>query len=64
MRPVRVENRTPSGQRPIKINFGEMRQVGVRGVLVYCADYRCTHSTLSADRWQVPSGPEWIHEIG
>jgi hypothetical protein len=26
--------------------------VGVRGVLVYCADYRCGHSVaLSADLW-------------
>jgi hypothetical protein len=25
-----------------KITFGEMRNMGVRGVLVYCADYRCT----------------------
>jgi hypothetical protein len=29
-----------------------MRQMGVRGVLVYCADDRCGHSVaLSADRW-------------
>jgi hypothetical protein len=26
--------------------------MGVRGVLVYCADYHCGHSiALSADRW-------------
>ncbi|MBR0719660.1 hypothetical protein [Bradyrhizobium liaoningense] len=38
--------------RPQKITFGDMRQMGVRGVLVYCADYSCSHSvTLSADRW-------------
>src|ERR1700747_3233765 len=39
--------------RPQKITFGEMRDdMGVRGVLVYCADYRCGHSVaLSADRW-------------
>ena len=38
--------------RPEKITFGEMRSSGVRGVLVYCSDYRCSHSiTLSADRW-------------
>ena len=38
--------------RPVKITFGEMRQAGVRGVLVYCADYHCSHSLeLSADRW-------------
>jgi hypothetical protein len=22
----------------------EMRDMGVRGVLIYCADYRCSHS--------------------
>jgi hypothetical protein len=30
--------------RPTKITFGEMRDSGVRGLLVYCADYRCGHS--------------------
>nr|WP_247989532.1 hypothetical protein [Bradyrhizobium sp. 186] len=36
----------------MKITFGEMRNAGVRGVLVYCADYRCSHNVaLSADRW-------------
>jgi hypothetical protein len=29
-----------------------MREMGVRGVLVYCADYHCSHSVaLSADQW-------------
>jgi hypothetical protein len=29
-----------------------MREMGVRGVLIYCADYHCSHSvTRSADRW-------------
>ena len=38
--------------RPQKITFGEMREMGVRGVLVYCADYHCSHNVaLSADRW-------------
>jgi hypothetical protein len=38
--------------RPQKITFGEMREMGVRGVLVYCSDYRCSHSiVLSTDRW-------------
>ncbi|MGY8677115.1 hypothetical protein Q2941_04785 [Bradyrhizobium sp. UFLA05-153] len=51
-RPVRRENRTPPGHRPVKITFGEMREMGVHGVLVYCADYRCSHLvTLIADRW-------------
>jgi len=35
-----------------KITFGEMRASGVRGVLVYCSDYHCSHATaISADRW-------------
>jgi hypothetical protein len=34
------------------ITFGEMRASGVRGLLIYCADFRCSHSiALSADRW-------------
>jgi hypothetical protein len=29
-----------------------MRSQGVRGLLIYCADYRCSHSiAISADRW-------------
>ena len=44
--------RTHADGRPLKITFGEMREMGVRGILVYCADYRCSHLvTLSADRW-------------
>ena len=38
--------------RPQKITFGEMRDMGVRGLLIYCADYRCSHSiAISADGW-------------
>jgi hypothetical protein len=38
--------------RPQKITFGDMREMGVRGVLIYCADYHCSHSVaLNADRW-------------
>ena len=38
--------------RPQKITLGEMRASGVRGVLIYCADYHCSHSTaVSADQW-------------
>jgi hypothetical protein len=38
--------------RPQKITFGEMRSSGVRGILIYCSDYQCSHSiALSADRW-------------
>jgi hypothetical protein len=38
--------------RPQKITLAEMRSSGVRGLLIYCADYRCSHSiAISADRW-------------
>ena len=38
--------------RPQKITFAEMREMGVRGLLIYCADYRCSHSILiSGDGW-------------
>jgi hypothetical protein len=37
-------------ERPTKIIFGDMREQGVRGILIYCADYRCSHSiAISAD---------------
>ena len=35
-----------------KITFGELRETGVRNVLVYCRDYKCSHNVeISADRW-------------
>jgi hypothetical protein len=35
-----------------KITFGEMRASGVRDLLIYCSDFRCSHWTaISADRW-------------
>jgi hypothetical protein len=39
--------------RPQKITFGETRdEMGVLGVLVYCADHKCSHSVaLGADGW-------------
>ena len=38
--------------RSQKITLGEMRAMGVHGLLVYCSDYHCSHSvTISADRW-------------
>ena len=38
--------------RPTKITFREMRDMGVRGVVVYYADYKCSHSqAISADGW-------------
>jgi hypothetical protein len=38
--------------RERKITLGEMREMGIRRFLVYCSDYRCSHSSeISADRW-------------
>jgi hypothetical protein len=42
----------PALTRPQKITFGEMRDTGVRGLLIYCSDYKCSHSiAVSADAW-------------
>ena len=39
-------------RRQQKITLGEMRGSGVRGLLIYCSDFRCSHWTaISADRW-------------
>ena len=44
--------RMPELTRPEKITFGQMREMGVSGLLIYCADYRCSHSTaISGDNW-------------
>lgn len=35
-----------------KITFAEMCAAGVRGLLIYCSDYKCSHWTrISGDRW-------------
>lgn len=37
---------------PQKITFGEMRSTGIRGLLIYCSDYKCSHHiAISADPW-------------
>jgi len=38
-------------ENPVTITFAGMRERGVRGVLIYCSDYRCSHSLARADRW-------------
>ena len=42
-------------KRPQKITFGEMRATGIRGLLVYCRDYKCSHmmkiAPEEADKW-------------
>jgi hypothetical protein len=41
-----------SAMTPQKITFAEMRDSSVRGFLIYCADYRCSHSiAISGDGW-------------
>jgi hypothetical protein len=38
--------------RPVKITFAQMRNSGVRGILVYCCDYKCSHLlAISGDAW-------------
>jgi hypothetical protein len=34
-------------ERPQKITFGEMRESGVRGLVIYCADYHCIRAAFS-----------------
>ena len=42
----------PALSRPTKITLAEMRDMGVRGILVYCADFQCSHSiAISGDAW-------------
>ena len=57
MQPPNRSQRYPFGQTPMttyqqKITFGEMHEFGVRSVLVYCCDYRCSHHIeMEADCW-------------
>ena len=38
--------------RPEKITFADMRASGVRGLVIYCTDFRCGHSqAISGDPW-------------
>ena len=47
-----VNNTEAIGTRQEKITLGEMRAMGVRGLLVYCADYKCAHlARITGDRW-------------
>ena len=42
----------PEPTRQQKIALKEMRAAGVRGLLIYCSDYKCSHWTaISGDRW-------------
>jgi hypothetical protein len=47
----RLDGGMPAPARQ-KITFAEMRAAGVRGLLVYCSDYRCSNwKAISGDRW-------------
>jgi hypothetical protein len=47
----------PAVAREQKITFGQMRASGMRGLLIYCSDYKCSHSLeISGDRW-----PDDVH---
>ena len=42
----------PEVTRQKKITFGEMREAGADHVLIYCADYKCSHSIeMHAGQW-------------
>ncbi len=39
--------------RPQKITFADMRDMGVRGLVIYCSDDKCSHPiTMSGERWR------------
>jgi len=47
-------------EREQKITLGEMRANGTRGLLIYCTDYRCSHSvTLSPAEKREAKEPHW-----
>lgn len=36
----------------LKMTFGEMRAMRVRGILIYCSNYKCSHwSAFNADEY-------------
>jgi hypothetical protein len=38
--------------RPVKGKLSDLRAGGVRCLLIYCRDHKCSHSiTMSGDRW-------------
>ncbi|WLA68568.1 hypothetical protein [Bradyrhizobium diazoefficiens] len=49
------KDRTEPDGRPLKITFGDLRATGVRDLIVFCQDYRCSHNVKLAteyvDRW-------------
>ena len=38
--------------RPPKITFAELREQGTHGIIVFCADYHCSHNIrMTANGW-------------
>jgi hypothetical protein len=53
---IAASSMPPTTDRPQKITFAEMRESGVRGLLVYCANYYCSRSiAISGDQWPMRS---------
>jgi hypothetical protein len=51
--------------RPVKITLAEMRNAGVRGVLIYCSDYKCSHSIAISDHVRLSDRePRFICQAG
>jgi hypothetical protein len=47
--------------RPQKITFADMRDMGVRGPLIYCSNYKRSHLvTMSGDQW---SDDMWLSDL-
>ena len=48
-----------------KTRFGEMREMGVRGLLVYCSDFRCRRDRAKhcAANKRYPDHSQLFHEI-
>jgi hypothetical protein len=42
-------------RRPQKITFADLRASGIRGLLIYCSEYHCSH-------WTAISGDQWLGE--
>jgi hypothetical protein len=43
--PLQSGRRWRHALRPQKITLGEMRDADLRGLLIYCSDYHCSHWT-------------------
>jgi hypothetical protein len=48
-------------RRPQKITFGEMRDSGVRGLLVYCCDYPCPQSQTHEECFATLARGQGLH---